>query len=80
MSPSEKDKQFKNLNVRLQSLLKQHGLTRSRCAEYVGIQRQTVNKLLSGELKMSSDLFTIADYFKVNVDWLARGKGNKFKK
>jgi len=70
---------FKGLDKRLSALVNKSRKTISKIAKDTGVDRATIYRLMSGENKFSPTVFVLADYFKVNVEWLARGKGKKYK-
>ena len=59
----------------LKKLLYEHDLTAAQLARATKIPPQTINNWLSGQEPRSlNQLKTIADYFKVTVDFLVYGK------
>jgi len=66
---------------RLVQLLKTEGISPTRFAERIGVQRSSISHILSGRNKPSYDfIIKILDSFpSLNPDWLLRGKGLMYK-
>ncbi|MGY8945594.1 MAG: helix-turn-helix domain-containing protein [Flavobacteriales bacterium] len=66
---------MKNFKDRLKELIEKEGLTASKFAEKIGIQRSSVSHILSGRNKPSLDFvikINIA-FDDVSLDWLING-------
>ena len=59
-------------------LLSQYGLSATRFADEIGVQRSSISHILSGRNKPSYDfIMRIVDkYPEIDVSWLLTGKGN----
>lgn len=66
---------------RLVQFLKTEGISPTRFAERIGVQRSSISHILSGRNKPSYDfIIKILDSFPaLNPDWLLRGKGLMYK-
>lgn len=69
--------EFDGLAERLTELLEQNGETPHQVSKVTGIEHATIYYLCTGKRVFSPILFGLSDYFGVNVEWLARGKGAK---
>ncbi|MCD7930352.1 MAG: helix-turn-helix domain-containing protein [Tannerellaceae bacterium] len=66
------------MKERVMQVMQKEGLTSSRFAETIGIQRSAMSHIISGRNKPSLDvLIKILEKFTyINSDWLLFGKGN----
>ncbi|MCD8178687.1 MAG: helix-turn-helix domain-containing protein [Tannerellaceae bacterium] len=66
------------MKERVMQVMQKEGLTSSRFAETIGIQRSAMSHIISGRNKPSLDvLMKILEKFTyINSDWLLFGKGN----
>lgn len=62
---------------RIQEFINKNGLTPTKLADYIGVQRSTVSHLLSGRNKPSFDFISkmLIAYPSLNPDWLITGRG-----
>jgi transcriptional regulator with XRE-family HTH domain len=62
---------------RIQEFINKNGLTPTKLADYIGVQRSTVSHLLSGRNKPSFDFISkmLVAYPSLNPDWLITGRG-----
>lgn len=62
---------------RILKLIHKKGLTASKFAEEIGVQRSSISHILSGRNKPSLDLVLkiLEKYPTINTDWLLTGKG-----
>lgn len=65
------------MKERLELLIKNYGLTPSKFAESIGVQRSSISHILTGRNKPSYDLILkiLDTYNEVNTDWLLKGEG-----
>ena len=62
---------------RLRGLMREEGLNQVRLAEKVGVKQNTISAwLLNKKEPCITSLWLIADYFKVDVDYLIGRKGD----
>lgn len=66
---------------RIQQIIDREGITPSRFAEIIGIQRSAMSHILSGRNNPSLDVLTkvLQKFDYINTDWLLFGKGNMLK-
>ena len=64
----------KTLGERLQILRERRGLSQRAIARTSGVPIATYSRIENGETPNVKTLFALADYFKVSVDLLVRGK------
>lgn len=66
------------MRERIISFLTHYGLTATKYADTIGVQRSSVSHIISGRNKPSFDFIekTLLKYPEVNPDWLILGKGN----
>lgn len=71
----------KSMIERISKVLKIKGLTASKFAEEIGVQRSNISHILSGRNKPSLELVLkiLEKYPDINPDWLLRGKGEIFR-
>ena len=69
------------MKERIIKIMEREGLTPSRFAEEIGIQRSAMSHIISGRNNPSLDVLTkiIERYSYVDTDWLIFGKGNMVK-
>lgn len=69
---------FKKIfSERISSLRKQKGITQQALAESVGLKKQAINMIESGQRACSIEILcALADYFDVSTDYLV-GRTNK---
>lgn len=62
--------------ARLQALMDKKPIDRTRLAAVIGVTYHAIKKVLDGKSEFSaSNLFVVANFFAVNAEWLATGKG-----
>lgn len=63
---------------RFKHLMKLNNLSASAFADKIGVQRSSISHILSGRNKPSLEFIqkVLAEYPKVNADWLINGKTN----
>ena len=66
---------------RIEKILKDAGISSSKFADEIGIQRSSISHILSGRNKPSLDVFQriLRKYPNINSDWLILGIGNMYK-
>jgi DNA-binding XRE family transcriptional regulator len=66
---------------RITQLINSEGLTSSKFADTIGVQRSSISHILSGRNNPSLDLIQkiIANFPQINVDWLVSGKGEMYR-
>lgn len=69
------------MKERILRVMEKEGLTPSRFAEAIGIQRSAMSHIISGRNNPSLDVLMkiLTKYDYLNTDWLMFGKGNMFK-
>jgi len=66
---------------RIEKIIRDEGITSSKFAEEIGIQRSSISHILSGRNKPSLDVFQriLRKYPNINSDWLILGIGKMYK-
>ena len=66
---------------RIEKIIRDEGISSSRFADELGIQRSSISHILSGRNKPSLDVFQriLRKYPNINSDWLILGIGNMYK-
>lgn len=66
---------------RIVQLINNEGLTSSKFADTIGVQRSSISHILSGRNKPSLDFIQkiIASFPSINIDWLVSGTGEMYK-
>ncbi len=69
------------MRERIQKLIEAEGLTSSKFADMIGIQRSSVSHFLNGRNNPSLEVILkiLTAFSKLNSDWLLFGKGSMFK-
>ena len=67
---------------RIVQLINNEGLTSSKFADTIGVQRSSISHILSGRNNPSLDFIQkiMSSFPQVNVDWLLSGNGEMYKK
>ncbi len=66
---------------RIEKIIKDEGISSSKFADELGIQRSSISHILSGRNKPSLDVFQriLRKYPNINSDWLILGIGSMYK-
>jgi len=66
---------------RIEKIIRDEGISSSKFADELGIQRSSISHILSGRNKPSLDVFQriLRKYPNINSDWLILGIGNMYK-
>lgn len=66
---------------RIVQLINSEGLTSSKFADTIGVQRSSISHILSGRNNPSLDFIQkiMASFPRINVDWLVSGNGEMYK-
>ncbi|HBS87891.1 MAG: hypothetical protein A2W91_10755 [Bacteroidetes bacterium GWF2_38_335] len=66
---------------RIDNLLRVEGITSSKFADEIGVQRSSISHILSGRNNPSLDLIQkiLSRYRNINAEWLISGRGDMFK-
>jgi transcriptional regulator with XRE-family HTH domain len=69
-----------NMKDRLQQLMDRLGMTATRFADEIGVQKSGISHIMSGRNQPSYDFImkTIKKFPKINVEWFMLGKGEMF--
>lgn len=69
------------MRTRLQHLMDKEGISPTRFAEIVGVQRSSVSHILSGRNNPSLDFIQkiLVAFPRLNSDWLITGKGDVYR-
>lgn len=69
------------MKERLAALLHHLGLTASRFADEIGVQRSGISHILSGRNQPGYDFMVkiLHKFPEISIEWLLTGKGNMFK-
>lgn len=60
---------------RIKELMKEHGLNQVKLAEKIGVKQNTISAWLLGKKEPCiTSLWLLADYFKVEIDYLVGRK------
>ena len=69
---------MKTFAKRLQQAIERLGISQAEAARRCGVSQQSINYIISNDLKHSKLAVSIADALSINPDWLIYGEG-KFK-
>jgi len=66
---------------RIVQLINNEGLTSSKFADTIGVQRSSISHILSGRNKPSLDFIQkiMAAFPSINIDWLIAGEGEMYR-
>jgi transcriptional regulator with XRE-family HTH domain len=69
-----------NMKERIQQLLDRLGMTATRFADEIGVQKSGISHIMSGRNQPSYDFMmkTIRKFPKINIEWFILGKGDMF--
>jgi len=69
------------MKERIQAIINKEGITPSRFADIIGVQRSGISHILSGRNKPSLDFLNkvLIHYPHISGDWLITGNGEMFK-
>lgn len=65
------------MKERIEKIMKSEGMSASKFADAIGVQRSGISHILSGRNKPSLELVNkiLKHFDKINADWLLLGKG-----
>jgi transcriptional regulator with XRE-family HTH domain len=66
---------------RILKILNNEGLSATKFADIIGVQRSSISHIISGRNKPSFDFIskTLEKFPDINAEWLINGKGNMYK-
>ena len=64
-----------SLADRLTLAMRIKGISQAALGEGVGVSQTTIWKLMNGKTSSNRKLYEIADYLKINLNWLVSGDG-----
>ena len=64
-----------SLSERLSLVMRLKGISQASLAEGVGVSQTTIWKLMNGKTSSNRKLYEIANYLKINLNWLVNGVG-----
>ncbi len=69
------------MKERILKILSNEGLSATRFADIIGVQRSSISHIISGRNKPSFDFIskTLEKFPGINAEWLINGKGNMYK-
>jgi transcriptional regulator with XRE-family HTH domain len=69
------------MKERILKILNNEGLSATKFADIIGVQRSSISHIISGRNKPSYDFIskTLEKFPGVNAEWLINGKGNMYK-
>ncbi|MFH2095083.1 MAG: helix-turn-helix transcriptional regulator [Bacteroidota bacterium] len=69
------------IRERIEKIIRDEGLTPSKFADEIGVQRSSISHIISGRNKPSLELVQkiLSRFRNINAEWLVDGRGDAFK-